>query len=259
VISIERIAKAIKPRDIHFAPTRLLGARNTHGGRRAPLAYQRQATGVCPRARGCAPIWTAAAESSTPSEASDRRASRRAGFDSVSVASPRVWAPAGSGCWVPGDLIAQARTLFARHWAGHAPGRPCVASGRDSACEHHVRLLAQGSRRTQLSRDGLRALRAAREPPQTNICTPHSGQKRRPGSQEPFSDDRGHPRDRRDSHAFWSRIWMYRFLRSRRFCRRFATTALTSEPIRAGTPGLLLYTAFTSAIVNTAVFFHPRA
>src|SRR5271170_279402 len=43
-ISIQRIARAIKPQDIHFAPTRLLALENTIGGRVLPLAYQRQAT-----------------------------------------------------------------------------------------------------------------------------------------------------------------------------------------------------------------------
>src|SRR5258708_21922 len=43
-ISLERIAKAIKPRDIHFAPTRLLALENTIGGRVLPPAYQRQVT-----------------------------------------------------------------------------------------------------------------------------------------------------------------------------------------------------------------------
>src|ERR1700723_2937468 len=43
-ISIERIASAIKPRDIHFARTRLLALENTIGGRVLSIAYQHQAT-----------------------------------------------------------------------------------------------------------------------------------------------------------------------------------------------------------------------
>src|SRR6202142_2471938 len=52
-IAIERIARAIKPQDVHFPTTRLLALENTMGGRVLPLDYIRDATDLA-HARGLA-------------------------------------------------------------------------------------------------------------------------------------------------------------------------------------------------------------
>src|SRR5258708_7980560 len=108
-ISIERIAKAIKPRDIHFAPTRLLALENTIGGRVLPQAYQRQVTEFA-HAQGLrthldgARIFNAIVKLQI-----DERAAV-AGFDSVSVClSKGLGAPPGSVLLCSRDVIAQAR------------------------------------------------------------------------------------------------------------------------------------------------------
>jgi len=95
-ISIERIAKAIKPDDIHFAPTRLLALENTISGRVLPPAYLRQVTqfahgqGLRTHLDG-ARIFNAIVKLGS----SERAAV--AGFDSVSVClSKGLGAPAGS-------------------------------------------------------------------------------------------------------------------------------------------------------------------
>ncbi len=50
-IPLDRIARAIKPDDAHFARTRLLALENTMGGRILPVAYLSSATGFA-HARG---------------------------------------------------------------------------------------------------------------------------------------------------------------------------------------------------------------
>src|SRR6266478_1759728 len=137
-ISIERIAKAIKPKDIHFAPTRLLALENTIGGRALPQTYQRQVTEFA-HAQGLrthldgARIFNAIVKLEI-----DERAAV-AGFDSVSVCrSKGLGAPAGSVLLGSGDVIAPAP----RHAAGRrargrrtlCTGAPCAAP-RPRSCE----------------------------------------------------------------------------------------------------------------------------
>src|SRR6202051_5078500 len=83
-ISIERIAKAIKPRDIPCAATRLLALENTIGQRVRPPAYQRQATEFA-HSRGLAThLDGARIFNAIVKLGLDERAAV-AGFDSVSV------------------------------------------------------------------------------------------------------------------------------------------------------------------------------
>jgi len=167
-ISLERIAKAIKPRDIHFAPTRLLALENTIGGRVLPPAYQRQATEFA-HSRGLvthldgARIFNAIVKLGL-----DERAAV-AGFDSVSVClSKGLGAPAGSVLLGDGDFIAKARRWRKALGGGMRQAGVLAAAGI-YALEHHVRQLAQDHANADYLAAGLRALGLRVEPPQTNI------------------------------------------------------------------------------------------
>jgi threonine aldolase len=167
-ISIERIAKAIKPRDIHFAPTRLLALENTIGGRVLPPAYQRQATefahaqGLSTHLDG-ARIFNALVKLQI-----DERAGV-AGFDSVSVClSKGLGAPAGSVLLGSREFVARARRWRKALGGGMRQAGVLAAAGL-YALEHHVRQLAQDHANATYLADGLRALGLRVEPPQTNI------------------------------------------------------------------------------------------
>jgi threonine aldolase len=167
-ISIQRIAAAIKPDDIHFAPTRLLALENTIGGRVLPVAYQRQVTEFA-HARGLlthldgARIFNAVVKLRIPESAAV------AGFDSVSVClSKGLGAPAGSVLLGPRDFIERARRWRKALGGGMRQAGVLAAAGL-YALEHHVPLLAHDHANADFLADGLRALGLRVEPPQTNI------------------------------------------------------------------------------------------
>ena len=167
-ISLQRIAKAIKPQDIHFAPTRLLALENTIGGRVLPQAYQRQVTqfahekGLITHLDG-ARIYNALVKLKI-----DERTAV-AGFDSVSVClSKGLGAPAGSLLLGTRDCIARARRWRKALGGGMRQAGVLAAAGL-YALEHHVRQLEQDHENATHLASGLRALGLAAEPPQTNI------------------------------------------------------------------------------------------
>jgi threonine aldolase len=167
-ISIQRIANAIKPDDIHFARTRLLALENTISGRVLPPAYQQQATEFA-HARGLrthldgARIFNAIVKLDIDASAAV------AGFDSVSVClSKGLGAPAGSVLLGPGDFIEQARRWRKALGGGMRQAGILAAAGL-YALEHHVRRLAQDHANADYLGAGLRALGLRVEPPQTNM------------------------------------------------------------------------------------------
>jgi threonine aldolase len=171
-ISIERIAKAIKPRDIHFAPTRLLALENTINGRVLPQAYQRQATEFA-HAQGLRTHLDGARIFNAIVKLQIDERTAVAGFDSVSVClSKGLGAPAGSVLLGSRDFIAQARRWRKVLGGGMRQAGVLAAAGL-YALEHHVRLLAQDHANAGFLADGLRALGLHVEPPQTNILYVH--------------------------------------------------------------------------------------
>jgi threonine aldolase len=167
-ISIERIAKAIKPWDVHFAPTRLLALENTIGGRVLPPAYQRQVTqfahekGLITHLDG-ARIYNALVKLGI-----DER-TVVAGFDSVSVClSKGLGAPAGSVLLGARDCIERARRWRKALGGGMRQAGVLAAAGL-YAIEHHVRGLAQDHANAEHLAEGLRTMGLQVEPPQTNI------------------------------------------------------------------------------------------
>jgi len=167
-ISIERMASAIKPHDIHFAPTRLLALENTIGGRVLSLSYQRQATEFA-RSRGLhthldgARIYNAIVKLKI-----DERSSA-AGYDSVSVClSKGLGAPAGSLLLGDREFTSHARRWRKALGGGMRQAGVLAAAGL-YALEHHVQLLEQDHAHAQFLADGLRGLGLGVEPVQTNM------------------------------------------------------------------------------------------
>jgi threonine aldolase len=167
-ISLERIAKAIKPQDIHFAPTRLLALENTIGGRVLPPAYQRQVTEFA-HARGLATHLDGARIFNAIVKLGLGERDAAAGFDSVSVClSKGLGAPAGSVLLGGRDLIAKARRWRKALGGGMRQAGVLAAAGI-YALDNHVRRLAEDHSNAEHLAAGLSALGLRVEPPQTNI------------------------------------------------------------------------------------------
>jgi threonine aldolase len=167
-ISIDRIASAIKPHDIHFARTRLLALENTIGGRVLPMSYVAQVTqfahsqGLATHLDG-ARIYNAIVKLQI-----DERAGVK-GFDSASVClSKGLGAPAGSLLLGSLDFISQARRWRKALGGGMRQAGVLAAAGL-YALEHHVLGLAEDHANAQDLAQGLRTLGLTAEPPQTNI------------------------------------------------------------------------------------------
>lgn len=176
-ISIERIAKAIKPRDIHFAPTRLLALENTISGRVLPPAYLQQVTQFA-HAQGLrthldgARIFNAIVKLQIDEQAAV------AGFDSVSVClSKGLGAPAGSVLLGARDFIAQARRWRKALGGGLRQAGVLAAAGL-YALDNNVRRLEQDHENAEHLAAGLRAAGLRVEPAQTNIVYVHIPEQR---------------------------------------------------------------------------------
>ena len=108
-ISVERIARAIKPADIHFAPTRLLALENTMGGRVLSPAYLRTVTDFV-HAQGLRTHLDGARLYNAIVKLGIAEPAAAAGFDSVSIClSKGLGAPAGSVLLGSRELIDTAR------------------------------------------------------------------------------------------------------------------------------------------------------
>jgi threonine aldolase len=167
-LSIERIARAIKPADVHFARTRLLALENTMGGRVLPAPYVHAATEFV-RARGLRTHLDGARLFNAIVKLGIGEQAAVAGFDSVSIClSKGLGAPAGSMLLGSGDFIDAARRWRKALGGGMRQAGILAAAGL-YALEHHVRRLAEDHDNAQHLAAGLRALGLAVEQPQTNI------------------------------------------------------------------------------------------
>lgn len=168
-IALSRIDAAIKPKDDHFARTRLLSLENTLGGKVVPLDYLEKATALAHR-RGLsthldgARLFNAAVKLGVEaSEVAD-------GFDTVSVClSKGLGAPVGS-------VLVGSRALIERahRWrkvlGGGLRQVGVLAAAGLYALEHHVERLAEDHANAARLAAGLSELRGLTvEPPQTNI------------------------------------------------------------------------------------------
>ncbi len=167
-ISLERIAAAIKPDDIHFARTRLLALENTIGGRVLPVAYQREVTefvhgkGLRTHLDG-ARLFNAIVKLGVTERAAV------AGFDSVSIClSKGLGAPAGSVLLGSREFIAAARRWRKALGGGMRQSGILAAAGL-YALEHNVERLAEDHANAALLAAGIAELGLEVQPPQTNI------------------------------------------------------------------------------------------
>jgi threonine aldolase len=167
-ISVERIARAIKPADIHFAQTRLLALENTMGGRVLSSAYLRTATDFV-HARGLRTHLDGARLFNAIIKLGITESEAVAGFDSVSIClSKGLGAPAGSVLLGPRELIDTARRWRKALGGGMRQAGVLAAAGL-YAIEHHVNRLAEDHDNARYLAAGLRGFDLAVEPPQTNI------------------------------------------------------------------------------------------
>lgn len=167
-ISIERIARAIKPDDAHFARTRLLALENTMGGRVLPLDYVSSATAFA-HSRGLTTHLDGARLFNAIVKLALDEPTAVAGFDSVSVClSKGLGAPAGSVLLGSRDFIGAARRWRKALGGGMRQAGILAAAGL-YALEHHVERLAQDHDNAAHLAEGLRAVGLEVEPPQTNL------------------------------------------------------------------------------------------
>ena len=167
-ISIERIARAIKPTDVHFAPTRLLALGEHHGRPGAVTRLPARGDRLRARARAAthldgARLFNAIVKLRIAEPAAV------AGFDSVSIClSKGLGAPAGSVLLGSRALIDAARRWRKALGGGMRQAGVLAAAGL-YALEHHVSRLAEDHENAEYFAAGLRKLGLAVEPPQTNI------------------------------------------------------------------------------------------
>lgn len=167
-ISIERIARAIKPQDIHFAQTRVLTLENTIGGRVLPPAYLQQATAFA-HAHGLATHLDGARVYNAIVKLGVDERCAVAGFDSVSIClSKGLGAPAGSVLVGSADLIATARR-WRKALGGGMRQSGILAAAGIHALQHHVHRLADDHAHAAVLAAGLARLELKVDPPQTNM------------------------------------------------------------------------------------------
>jgi threonine aldolase len=168
-LPLEKIEAAIKPDDIHFAPTRLLALENTIGGKVLPQSYVADAVALA-RRHGLA-THLDGARIVNAAVASNRSVKELAeGFDSVSVClSKGLGAPVGSVLVGDEALICKARRLRKLVGGGMRQAGIIAAAGL-YALEHNVARLADDHARARRLAEGLARHDALTvEMPQTNI------------------------------------------------------------------------------------------
>ena len=167
-IAIERIERAIKPADVHFAPTRLLALENTMGGRVLPLPYLRAVTDYV-HGRGLRTHLDGARLFNAIVKLGIEEPTAVAGFDTVSIClSKGLGAPAGTVLLGSAELIAAARRWRKALGGGMRQAGILAAAGL-YALEHHVQRLADDHENAQFLAAGLRNIGLTVEQPQTNL------------------------------------------------------------------------------------------
>jgi threonine aldolase len=170
-LDLDRVARAIKPDDVHFARTRLLCLENTQAGKVLPLEYLARA-GELARAHGLAlhldgaRIFNAAVKLGVPVRSIARH------FDSVSVClSKGLGAPAGSVLCATAALVTEARR-WRKVLGGGMRQAGILAAAGIHALEHHVdRLATDHANAALLARQlaGIEGLRVDPMSAQTNM------------------------------------------------------------------------------------------
>ncbi|MGQ5521675.1 low-specificity L-threonine aldolase [Chitinimonas sp. PSY-7] len=168
-LPMEKLRKAVKPIDPHFARTRLLTLENTIAGKVLPPAYVQAATdwahsiGLATHLDG-ARLCNAAVQQRVP------LAEIAKGFDSVSIClSKGLGAPVGSLLLGSRDFIAKAKRWRKMLGGGMRQAGILAAAGL-YALDHHVERLADDHQNATRLAEGLSALPGLKvTPPHTNI------------------------------------------------------------------------------------------
>jgi threonine aldolase len=167
-IALARLARALKPDDVHFARTRLLALENTIHGRVLSLDYQRQATAWA-HAHGLATHLDGARLFNAMIKLGVDEKTVVAGYDSVSLClSKGLGAPAGTVLLGSTGFIARA-LRWRKALGGGLRQAGVIAAAGLYALQHHVARLADDHANAALLADGLSGLGLGVEAPQTNI------------------------------------------------------------------------------------------
>jgi threonine aldolase len=167
-LPMEKLKKAVKPDDAHFARTRLLALENTIGGKVLPPEYVRMATdwahgiGLATHLDG-ARIWNAAVASKvTPADIAK-------GFDSVSVClSKGLGAPVGSVLLGSRDFI-HASKRWRKMLGGGMRQAGIIAAAGLYALDHNLDRLADDHANAATLAAGLSKLPGLTVETQTNM------------------------------------------------------------------------------------------
>ncbi len=153
-LSLDDIAGVIKPRDSHFARSRLLALENTHAGKVMPEHFLKQARELA-NTHGLS-VHLDGARLFNASVASGIPVRQLAGYaDTVSLCcSKGLGAPAGSLLVGPKSLISEARR-WRKMVGGGMRQVGILAAAIDYALDHHIERLAEDHRRAARLAEGL--------------------------------------------------------------------------------------------------------
>ncbi len=153
-LDLEKVQKAIKPDDSHFAITRLLALENTQGGKVLPLGYLEEASDFAKRHQlkihlDGARVFNAAVSLKVPIREIARH------FDSVTFClSKGLGAPAGSIICGDRPFIERARRLRKMVGSGMRQAGILAAAGL-YALEHHIERLDEDHQNAAFLAQGL--------------------------------------------------------------------------------------------------------
>lgn len=151
-LDLGEVEAAIKPRDPHFARTRLLCLENTHTGRALPVEYGERARALCDR-RGLALHLDGARLFNAAVALGVDAARLTAPFHSVSVClSKGLGAPAGSVLLGSRAFVAEARRWRKVLGGGMRQAGILAAAGRHALANHVARLAEDHARAAALAR-----------------------------------------------------------------------------------------------------------
>jgi threonine aldolase len=168
-LALDRIERAIKAKDDHYARTRLLTLENTFGGKALSLSYLERATALARRFGLSTHLDGARLFNAAVKLGVDARDVAR-GFDSVSVClSKGLGAPVGSVLCGSHALVADARR-WRKVLGGGLRQAGILAAAGLYALEHHVARLGEDHQHAARLAEGLAGLPGLTvEPPQTNM------------------------------------------------------------------------------------------
>jgi threonine aldolase len=168
VIPLADIEAAIKPKDAHFANTRLVCLENTHHGQCLPLEYPKQVRALCDR-HGLSLHLDGARLFNAAVKQNVSVAELASVFDSVSIClSKGLGAPAGSVLVGSRSLIDKARRWRKVLGGGMRQAGILAAAGL-FALDNHVQQLAEDHRRAKVLTDALAGISALKVDPKSGI------------------------------------------------------------------------------------------